>query len=194
VARHIVYYKGEGGGFPKSRLWWVLWVCVCPWFVCAPKCSNYTLTNLLFGLCRSVWVIELLVNLPSPISELQHAPLPAKCCEPGNEPNSFSFRCLHFWIRSWVHQKAWGCVTLIECAWLYKTLKCHKLYTLMNYLLSFQSWECDQEEQVVKSSIFLVIWDHYIELIHCRHLFEMIRKQIIFPTLDTSYLVTISKI
>jgi hypothetical protein len=22
---------------PKSGLWWVLWVCVCPWLVCAPK-------------------------------------------------------------------------------------------------------------------------------------------------------------
>jgi len=30
------------------------------------KCSSYTLTNLLFGLCRSVWIIDLLFNLPSP--------------------------------------------------------------------------------------------------------------------------------
>jgi len=30
------------------------------------KCSNYALTNLLFGLCRSMWVIDLLVTLPSP--------------------------------------------------------------------------------------------------------------------------------
>jgi hypothetical protein len=30
VARHRVYYKGEGGGFPKSRSWWILWVRVCP--------------------------------------------------------------------------------------------------------------------------------------------------------------------
>ncbi len=37
---------------PKSEPWWVLWICVCPWFVRAPKCSNYALTNLLFGLCR----------------------------------------------------------------------------------------------------------------------------------------------
>jgi hypothetical protein len=29
------------------------------------KCSNYALTNL-FNLCRSVWIIELLVNLLSP--------------------------------------------------------------------------------------------------------------------------------
>jgi hypothetical protein len=27
-------------------------------------------------------MIEVLVNLPSPIPELQHAPLPPKCCEP----------------------------------------------------------------------------------------------------------------
>jgi hypothetical protein len=30
------------------------------------KCSNSTLTNLLFGLCRFVLVIDLLVNLISP--------------------------------------------------------------------------------------------------------------------------------
>jgi hypothetical protein len=40
----------------ESRLWWVLWVYVCMWFVHAPKCSNYALTNLLFGLYRFVWV------------------------------------------------------------------------------------------------------------------------------------------
>jgi hypothetical protein len=40
VERHGVYYKGEGGGFPKSRPWWILWVLwvwSCPWFVLAPK-------------------------------------------------------------------------------------------------------------------------------------------------------------
>jgi len=48
---------------------WVLWICVCSWFIHAPKCFNYALTNLLFGLCRSVWVIESLVNLHSPHPE-----------------------------------------------------------------------------------------------------------------------------
>ncbi len=65
VARHKVCYKREGGGFPKSRLWWVLWVCVYPWFFHA-LCSNYALTNLLFSLWKSMWVIDLLVNLFSP--------------------------------------------------------------------------------------------------------------------------------
>jgi hypothetical protein len=61
--------RGKVVASPKSGPWWVLWICVCPWLVRAPKCSNYALTNLLFGLCRSMWVIELLINLLSPISE-----------------------------------------------------------------------------------------------------------------------------
>jgi hypothetical protein len=31
-------------------------------------------------------MIELLVNLPSPIPELQHTSLPPKCCKAGNTP------------------------------------------------------------------------------------------------------------
>jgi hypothetical protein len=89
--------RGKVVASPKSRLWWVLWVCGCLCFVHAPKCSNYTLTNLLFGLCRFVWVNELLVNLPSPIPELQHAPLPpevlrTKECAPTPSPSDvFTF-------------------------------------------------------------------------------------------------------
>jgi hypothetical protein len=30
------------------------------------KCSNYALTNLFFGLCRSMWIIDLLVTFPNP--------------------------------------------------------------------------------------------------------------------------------
>ncbi len=58
--------RGKVVASSKSESWWVLWVCVYSWFISASKCSNYTLTNLLFGLCRFMWVIDLLVNLPSP--------------------------------------------------------------------------------------------------------------------------------
>ncbi len=61
--------KGKVVASPKFRLWWVLWVlwvCACMWLVFAPKLPSYALTNLLFGLWRSVWVIDLLVTLPSP--------------------------------------------------------------------------------------------------------------------------------
>jgi hypothetical protein len=63
-AKYII--RGKVVASPKFGPWWVLWVRVCIWFVYAPRCFNYTLTNLLFGLFRSSWVIKSLVNVPSP--------------------------------------------------------------------------------------------------------------------------------
>jgi hypothetical protein len=65
--------RGKVMASPKSRLWWVLWVCVYSWFVHAPKCSNYALTNL-FGLNRSMWIIDPLVTHPSPHLEAPARP------------------------------------------------------------------------------------------------------------------------
>ncbi len=45
---------------PKFGPWWISWVQICLWFVLAPKVPNYALTNLLFGFCRSMWVIDCL--------------------------------------------------------------------------------------------------------------------------------------
>jgi len=78
--------RGKVVASPKSGLWWILWTHVCLWFICAPKCSNYAQTNLLFGLCRSMWMIKVLVNHSSPILELQHTLLSPKCYKPGNTP------------------------------------------------------------------------------------------------------------
>jgi hypothetical protein len=39
--------RGEVVASPKSKPWWILWIYVCPWFIYAPKCSSYALTNLL---------------------------------------------------------------------------------------------------------------------------------------------------
>ncbi len=58
--------RGKVVASSKFGSWWVLWIRVCPWLNRAPKCSNYELTNSLFGLCRSMWVIELIINLLSP--------------------------------------------------------------------------------------------------------------------------------
>jgi hypothetical protein len=81
--------RGKVVASPEFGPWWVLWVRGCPHLVRALKCYNYALTNLLFDLCRHVWVIEVLVNLPCPISKLQHAPLPLKCCELRSAPQLF---------------------------------------------------------------------------------------------------------
>jgi hypothetical protein len=55
------------------------------------KCSSYTLANLLFGLCKFMWVINLLVIFPSPIPKFQHALLPSKCYESESAPQLFLF-------------------------------------------------------------------------------------------------------
>jgi len=38
------------------------------------KCSNYTLTNFLFGVCKSMWIIDLLVTFPNPHIEASARP------------------------------------------------------------------------------------------------------------------------
>jgi hypothetical protein len=82
--------RGKVVASPKFGPWWVVWVCVCLWFVRAPKvhqkCSNYALTNMLFGLCKFMWIIKPFFTLPNPIPELQHTPLPTKGYKPRNAP------------------------------------------------------------------------------------------------------------
>jgi hypothetical protein len=66
VACHRKYYKEEGGNFPQ------VWAIMSLMNLCAcgssmhQKCSNYALTDLLFGLWRLIWIIDLLVICPSP--------------------------------------------------------------------------------------------------------------------------------
>jgi hypothetical protein len=102
---------------PKFGPWRVLWIRGCPWLVRALRCFNYALNNFLFSLCRSMWIIELFVNLPSPILKLQHALLPSKCYKPGGVPQLLLLLLPLFTFGlSWVHQGAWGCI--IDQVWL----------------------------------------------------------------------------
>jgi hypothetical protein len=50
------------------------------------RSSNYALTNLSFGLCKAMWIIDPLIFLLDPIPGHQHAPLPLKCYELQNMP------------------------------------------------------------------------------------------------------------
>jgi len=67
MAKHRVNYKGGRWWLPPSSGCGESYesVFACGSFV-HQKCSNYALTNLLFGLCMSMWVIEFLVTLLSP--------------------------------------------------------------------------------------------------------------------------------
>jgi len=71
MASHRNYYKGEGGGFPQ--IWFVVNLvssCMSHGSSMHQKCSNYALTNLLFGLCKSIQIIDPLATCfnPHPIA------------------------------------------------------------------------------------------------------------------------------
>jgi hypothetical protein len=102
VASHIVYYKGEGGGFP---LVWAVVSLVCPccsWFVLASKVLQLRTNHLVWVLCRLVWVSEAcqLFLVPSRNSSV---PLyPSKWCESRNMPWLFPLPLFSTWIHIWV--------------------------------------------------------------------------------------------
>jgi len=58
VERHIIYYKGEGGGFPQVRVVVSLVSPNCPWFILALKVLQLCTNHFMLVLCRSVWVID----------------------------------------------------------------------------------------------------------------------------------------
>jgi hypothetical protein len=40
--------RGKVMASPKSGLWWVLWIHVCPWFVHAPKVLQLCINQLIW--------------------------------------------------------------------------------------------------------------------------------------------------
>jgi hypothetical protein len=48
--------RGKVVGSPKSGPWWTLWICVCLWFVCAPKMLQLCTNQLV------VWFVQVHVN------------------------------------------------------------------------------------------------------------------------------------
>jgi len=68
------------------------------------KGVNYALTNWWFGLCRSMWIIELLVNLPSTHPIAPTRPSTFKVLR-AKERTQLLF-LLHLWTWNWVHQGA----------------------------------------------------------------------------------------
>ncbi len=84
--RHIVYYMGEGGGFPRIQAVVSQVSLELPVACLSTKgVLECELTNLLVGLMQ-VRISEYLVTFPSPIPELQHAPLPLLVLKAGSVP------------------------------------------------------------------------------------------------------------
>jgi hypothetical protein len=90
MAKHREYYKGGRWWLPSNlgHGEYCEFMFTHGSFV-HQKCSDYALTNLLFSLCKFVWIIESLVTGRSPIPKLQHALLPPKCCESRSAPKLF---------------------------------------------------------------------------------------------------------
>jgi hypothetical protein len=70
--------KGKVVASPKFETWWVLWVGVCSWFIRAWKMLQLHTNNLLFGLCKFVWIIDPLVIHPSSHPRALARPLTCK--------------------------------------------------------------------------------------------------------------------
>jgi len=51
VGSHIVYYKGEGDGFPQVRAMVSLVSPSCPWLVLAPKVLQQCINQLVVWFC-----------------------------------------------------------------------------------------------------------------------------------------------
>jgi hypothetical protein len=99
--------RGKVVASPKFKLWWILWVWICPWLVLTPKVLQLCINQLV------VWFMQVhvsdwsLVILPSPMSELQHALLPLKCYELGSVPQLLIFPLFSLQIHIWVYQRVW---------------------------------------------------------------------------------------
>jgi hypothetical protein len=49
IDKHIVYYKGEGGGFPQVRAVVNLVCSCCPWLILAPKVLQLCTNHIVLG-------------------------------------------------------------------------------------------------------------------------------------------------
>jgi hypothetical protein len=112
MARHIVYYKGEGGGFPQVRVMMSL-MSPCLPVACPSTKSAQTTPNQLI-----IWFVQVCVNnwclsfFLVPIPELQHAPIPPKCYEPRSVPQLLTLLLSSPHTHIWVYQGAWERVNI----------------------------------------------------------------------------------
>ncbi len=103
--------RGKVVASPKSRMWWVLWVRVCLWFLLAYRVLKLCTNQFV------VWYVQIdvndwmLVHFFSPILKLHHTLLPLKCYEARSVPWFFALPLFSLQTDLWVYQGASECVT-----------------------------------------------------------------------------------
>jgi hypothetical protein len=88
--------RGKVVASPKSELWWILWVRVCPWLIRAPKVLRlYTNKFVVWfvQVCVSNWLAcHSSQSLSQSFSTLLY---PQSATSQGAYPNSSLFHCVH---------------------------------------------------------------------------------------------------
>jgi len=102
VARHRVYYKGEGGGFPQVRALVSLVCPCCSWLILAPKVLQLCTNHFVWVVCRPVWVSEACQFFLVPSWSSNTPFYPSKCCELGSVPRLFPLPLSFTWTHIWV--------------------------------------------------------------------------------------------
>jgi hypothetical protein len=116
VERHIVYYKGEGGGFLQVRAMVSFVSPNCPWFVLAPKVLQLCTNHLGLVLCRPVWVSEACQFFLVPSWNSNTPFTPPKCCKLGSVPQLLAPSLFSIWDSHLSPSRSWECV--IEPFWI----------------------------------------------------------------------------
>jgi len=103
VEKHIIYYKGEGDGFPQVRAVVSFVNPSYSWFVLASKVLQLCINHLYVGFVQvrmSNWCLSLFL-VPSRSSS---TPLyPSKWCEPESMPRLFVLPLFSIWTHIWIH-------------------------------------------------------------------------------------------
>jgi len=124
VERCKIYYKGEGGGFPKIRAV-VSFVCpCCPWLILAPKVLQLCTNHLVWVVCKPVWMSEACQLFLVPSQSFNMPLYPSKCSELENMPWFLPLPLSCTWIHFWVSQGV-GSASLLP---LPKLTQIHTLY------------------------------------------------------------------
>jgi hypothetical protein len=124
VERCIVYYKGEGGGFPQVQAVVSLVCLCCPWLVLAPKVLQLCTNHFVWVVCKPMWVSEAcqLFLVPSRSSNM---PLyPSKCCELGSVPRLLLLPLSFTWTHIWILQGVGNASNTIIYKYIPKKKKC----------------------------------------------------------------------
>jgi hypothetical protein len=137
VASHKKYYKGGRRWLPPNsgRGDSCEFVYACGSSM-HQKCFSYASINLLFGLCKSIWIIDPLVTCPNPHPRaLAHLFYPWNVMNQGAYPNFFW--CFHLGLAFEFFKEFWGASNYVGC--MHSFFCCyHSAYKQMAHMLLCQ--------------------------------------------------------